>query len=229
MTPPAPATPGPRPANRRLTTIVWTLLSLGIFGVMLAGMREMWLASERHDFRELPVLGQLSDFQMTERDGKTRSLADLRGEIWFAGFFFTDCPGPCPALVSQMVELSRAVARTKGRVRVVGISVDPETDTPERLRSYAERMGVGENFWLLTGPLPEVFRISREGFKLPVEENPPAAVPQSGKMLHSTKVALVDGQGRIRGYYDGTQGDLVARALPDLGDLMRETGEGNRR
>lgn len=229
MTPPAPATPGPRPANRRLTTIVWTLLTLGIFGVMLAGMREMWLASERHDFRELPVLGQLSDFQMTERDGKTRSLADLRGEIWFAGFFFTDCPGPCPALVSQMVELSRAVARTKGRVRVVGISVDPETDTPERLRSYAERMGVGENFWLLTGPLPEVFRISREGFKLPVEENPPAAVPQSGKMLHSTKVALVDGQGRIRGYYDGTQGDLVARALPDLGDLMRETGEGNRR
>ena len=229
MTDAVPAAPGPRPANRRLTAIVWTLLVLGLFGVMLGGMREMWLASERHDFRELPVLGQLTDFQMTERDGKARSLADLKGEIWFAGFFFTDCSGPCPALISQMVELSRAVARTKGQVRVVGISVDPQTDTPERLRGYASRMGVGENFWLLTGPLPEVFRIAREGFKLPVEENPPASVPQSGKMLHSTKVALVDGKGRIRGYYDGTGGDLVARALPDLGAVMQEAGEGKRR
>ena len=229
MTDPSPAAPGPRPANRRLTAMVWTLLALGIFAVMLGGMREMWLASERHDFRPLPVLGQLTDFHLVERDGRSRSLEDLKGEIWFAGFFFTDCRGPCPALISQMVELSRAVLRTKGRVRVVGISVDPENDTPERLRDYAKRMGVGDNFWLLTGPLPEVFRIAREGFKLAVEENPPAAVPQAGKMLHSTKVALVDGQGRIRGYYDGMGGDLLARALPDLGDLMHEMGEGNRR
>jgi len=229
VTRPVPAAPGPRPANRRLTTIVWTLLAFGLFGVMLGGMREMWLAAERHDFRELPVLSQLPDFQLVERDGKPRSLADLKGEIWFAGFFFSSCSGPCPALISQMVELSRAVARTKGQVRVVAISVDPETDTPARLREYGQRMGAGENFWLLTGPLPEVFRIAREGFKLPVEENPPAAVPQAGKMLHSTKVALVDGQGRVRGYYDGTGGQLLGRALPDLGDLMREAGEGNRR
>lgn len=229
MTDPAPVAPGPRPANRRLTAIVWTLLALGLFAVMLAGMREMWLASERHDFRKLPVLGQLSNFQLVERNGQTRTLADLKGEIWFAGFFFTECPGPCPALISQMVELSRAVGRTKGKVRVVGISVDPQTDTPARLREYAKRMGVGENFWLLTGPLPEVFRIAREGFKLPVEENPPEAVPQAGKMLHSTKVALVDGQGRIRGYYDGTGGELLARALPDLGAVMEEAGQGKRR
>ena len=229
MTDSRPAVLGPRPANQRLTAIVWTLLALGIFAVMLGGMREMWLASERHDFRELPVLGQLTDFHLVERDGKKRSLHDLQGEIWFAGFFFTDCRGPCPTLISQMVELSRAVARTKGKVRIVAISVDPENDTPERLREYAQRMGVMGNFWLLTGPLPEVFRIAREGFKLAVEENPPAAVPLSGKMLHSTKVALVDGQGRIRGYYDGMGGDLLARALPDLGDLMHEMGEGNRR
>ena len=229
MTDPNPAAPGPRPANRRLTAMVWTLLALGIFAVMLGGMREMWLASERHDFRALPVLGQVTDFHLVERDGRGRCLDDLKGEIWFAGFFFTDCRGPCPTLISQMVELSRAVLRTKGQVRVVGISVDPENDTPERLREYAKRMGVGDNFWLLTGSLPEILRIARKGFKLAVEENPPAVIPQSGKMLHSTKVALVDGQGRIRGYYDGMGGELLARALPDLGDLMREMGEGNRR
>lgn len=229
MTEPAPGALGPRPANRRLTAIVWTLLSLGIFAVMLGGMREMWRSSERQDFRELPLLGQLTDFQLVERNGQTRSLADLKGEIWFGAFFFTTCPGPCPMLISQMVELSRAVSRTQGKVRVVAITVDPETDTPERLREYAQRMGVGENFWLLRGPLPEVFRIAREGFKMAVEENPPEAVPQAGRMLHSTKVALVDAQGRVRGYYEGTNGELLGRALPDLGNVMHEAGVGERK
>lgn len=222
MTYPGPVIPGPRPANRRLTAIIWTLLVLGLFAVILGGMRETWLASERQEFRELPVLGELPEFHLVERDGQARSLDDLRGGIWFAGFFFADCQGPCPALISQMVELSRAVARTKGQVRVVAFSVDPEADTPARLREYASRMGVGENFWLLTGPLPEIFRVAREGFKLPVEVNPPAAVPRDGKILHSTKIALVDGRGRIRGYYDGAGGELIGRVLPDLGDLMRE-------
>ena len=71
-------------------------------------------------------------------------------------------------------------------------------------------------------------KCDRELLKSHLEENPPEMVPQAGKMLHSTKVALVDGQGRVRGYYDGTGGELLGRALPDLGNVMREAGEGNR-
>jgi protein SCO1/2 len=108
---------------------------------------------------------------------------------------------------------------------VVSITVDPAVDTPERLRAYAQNYGAGKNWWFLTGPLPEIYRIAREGFKLAVEENPPEAVAQNGKMLHSTKIAMVDGQGRVRGYYNGTDADLLARVLPDLGDLMRESAE----
>jgi cytochrome oxidase Cu insertion factor (SCO1/SenC/PrrC family) len=74
-----------------------------------------------------------------------------------------------------------------------------------------------------------VFRIAREGFKMAVEENPPEAVPQAGRMLHSTKVALVDAQGRVRGYYEGTNGELLGRALPDLGNVMHEAGVGERK
>ena len=110
---------------------------------------------------------------------------------------------------------------------MVSITVDPAVDTPERLRAYAQKYGAGKNWWFLTGPLPEIYRIAREGFKLAVEENPPEAVAQNGKMLHSTKIAMVDGQGRVRGYYNGTDADLLARVLPDLGDLMRESVEGN--
>jgi protein SCO1/2 len=108
---------------------------------------------------------------------------------------------------------------------VVSITVDPVVDTPERLRAYAQKYGAGKNWWFLTGSLPEIYRIAREGFKLAVEENPPETVAQNGKMLHSTKIAMVDGQGRVRGYYNGTDADLLARVLPDLGDLMRESRE----
>jgi cytochrome oxidase Cu insertion factor (SCO1/SenC/PrrC family) len=53
-------------------------------------------------------------------------------------------------------------------------------------------------------------------------ENPPESVPQAGKVLHSTKVALIDGRGQVRAYYNGTDADLLARVLPDVGSLLRE-------
>jgi len=220
-----PVQPGPRPANRNLTAAIWALLVAGLIVVIAAGVREIWLSAERHEFRVLPVLGQISDFHLTERDGQKRSLADLQGEVWLADFFFSTCPGPCPILSSRMAELAQAVKRTKGKVRIVSITVDPATDTPERLRAYAQQYGAGANWWFLTGPLSEIYRLAREGFKLVVEENPSASVPQSGKMLHSTKVALVDGRGQVRAYYNGTEADLLARVLPDVGDLLRESEE----
>ena len=222
MTAPAPEFPGPRPANKKLTVVVWGLLVAGLALVMAIGMREIWISAERKDFRSLPILSQVPDFRFVERDGQSRSLKDLQGEIWVAGFFFSTCSGPCPALNSQMGEISRAVTRTKGKVKVVSITVDPETDTPEKLRVYADKFGAGKNWWFLTGSLDDTFRLAREGFKLAVEVNPPATASRDGKMLHSTKIVLVDGQGRIRGYYNGTDADLLARILPDIGDLLQE-------
>ena len=222
MTPPVPERPGPRPANKKLTVVVWALLVAGLALVIAVGMREIWISAERKNFRHLPTLAQVPDFRFIERDGQPRALRDLAGRVWVANFFFSSCPGPCPALTSQMGEISRAVARTKGEVKVVSITVDPETDTPERLRVYADKYGAGINWWFLTGSLEETFRLAREGFKLALEANPPDTAPRDGKMLHSTKIALVDGQGRIRGYYNGTDADLLARILPDIGDLLQE-------
>lgn len=222
MTPEVPVRPGPRPANRNLTAAIWALLVAGLIAVIAAGVREIWISAERQDFQVLPVLGQISDFQLTERDGQTKTLADLRGEIWVADFFFSTCPGPCPILTSRMAEVAQAVRRTKGKVRIVSITVDPQTDTPERLRQYAEQYSAGKNWWFLTGSMKEIYRLAREGMKLAVEENPPESIAQAGKMLHSTKVALVDGRGQVRAYYNGTDADLLARVLPDIGSLLRE-------
>ena len=95
MTPESPVPTGPRPANRHLTAAIWALLVAGLVAVMVAGVREIWTSSERQEFPVLPILGQLSDFQLTERSGEIKTLADLKGEVWLADFFFSTCPGPC--------------------------------------------------------------------------------------------------------------------------------------
>src|SRR4051794_14713871 len=59
---------------------------------------------------ELPRLWQIPDFSLTERSGKTVTLADLQGHVWLADFFYTSCPGPCPMLSSRFSELQKELS-----------------------------------------------------------------------------------------------------------------------
>jgi protein SCO1/2 len=86
-------------------------------------------------------------------------------------------------------------------IRLVSISVDPEYDTPERLREYGEQRGVDPRRWkLLTGEADAIRRLVVEGFRTPLGE--PEASGGLVDIAHSGKLVLVDGRGAIRGYYD---------------------------
>ena len=78
-------------------------------------------------------------------------------------------------------------------MQFVSISVDPDTDSLPVLRAYARDLGVTDNRWVfLRGPIDEVVRVSEKGFMLAM-----GALPAG----HSSKFALVDAKGQIRGYY----------------------------
>jgi protein SCO1/2 len=97
--------------------------------------------------------------------------------------------------------------------------VDPAYDTPEVLRAYAERYKADpERWWLLTGPPEAVSELVRGGFHLAVEPSG----DQSPDVVHSTRLALVDTRGQIRGYYDGTAEEDRERLLADLERLIEE-------
>ena len=90
--------------------------------------------------------------------------------------------------------------------RFVSFTVDPETDTPAVLSEYAERFGAEKDRWFfLTGPQAEMDRILGGFFLSPLEE--PA--------MHSLRFILVDRQGRIRGYYDSSDGEAMKQLLRD--------------
>ncbi len=151
------------------------------------------------------------DFSLTECRGSTVTKEDLLGRVWVADFFFTTCPGPCLTLTAKMKELQGKIDRLQ-EVRLVSFTIDPEFDTPEVLKNYAETWGADPVRWLfLTGNKEVMHDLSRSGFLMPIEEAEPGATTDYGKFVHSTRMAVVDKEGMIRGVFDvGEPGGLEA-------------------
>lgn len=168
------------------------------------------------------VLGELPDFDLTERSGARVTRASLAGRPWVADFIFTRCDGICPLLSARMSEIAKALGG-RGGATLVSFSVDPDHDTPEVLAAYADRYGADPRRWLfLTGPRAEVHRLVSEGFRLSVAEAAPGAAREGELVTHSDRFVLVDGRGRIRAYYHGAEASSTRRVLDDLDRLLKE-------
>lgn len=163
----------------------------------------------------IDVYGQVPQFTLLRESGDTFSLSALKGRVWVADFIFTRCAGPCPRMTRRMAELQREFG-AQANVRFVSISVDPEYDTPEVLREYANAHGADPAQWaFLTGDPDRIQKLSIEGFKLGLgtdDEN-------EHFILHSTRFVLVDGKARIRGYYDESDPENMKKLVADIRKL----------
>ena len=165
----------------------------------------------------LPFLGPVPAFALVSSDGLSFGRDDLDGRPWLANFIFTTCGSVCPRMSSQMARLQRELPEVSP-LRLVSITVDPGHDTPEVLREYAERYGARPERWIfLTGEPEAVYRLSAEGFHLAAGERPEGELEAAdGPFFHSTRMALVDAGGHVRGYYDGTDLEEMQRLRADL-------------
>jgi protein SCO1/2 len=160
----------------------------------------------------LPVLGEVPDFQFTERSGESFGKNNMGGTINVVNFFFTTCVGPCPIMNARVAELYQKYSTTD-QVRFVSISVDPKRDSLTVLRKYAEDFGVTDNRWLfLRGEKEEVHRVSEKGFMLAGD------LPT----IHSTKLVLVDRNQKIRGYYDSFDEESLRLLTVHVRELLYE-------
>jgi protein SCO1/2 len=167
--------------------------------------------------RTIASYGTLPSFELVNQDAEPFGSAQLAGKIWIADFIFTTCPGPCPMISSRMSELQKPLEKTD--IHLVSFTVDPEKDTPEVLRAYAEKLNAQPKRWdFLTGSRPMIDALTRDGFKLAVSDGS----DEGGMPVHSTRVVLVDRHGVIRGYYDALAPDAVTKLLADANHLFRE-------
>jgi cytochrome oxidase Cu insertion factor (SCO1/SenC/PrrC family) len=165
----------------------------------------------------LPELGPVPPFSLVDQAGEPFTREDLAGAPWLADFIFTTCAGVCPIMSTQMARLQHEIPEDSP-LRLVSVSVDPGHDTPEVLREYAARYDADLERWtFLTGDPAAVYRLSIDGFKLAAGEREdwePGV--DDGPFVHSTRMALVDAGGIIRGYYDGTDAAEMDRLRTDL-------------
>ena len=160
------------------------------------------LAHEAGDNKRLPVIGPAPPFALTSQDGKPLALVDLRGKIVALTFIYTGCPDICPLLTQKMVQIQDELEPVFGtKVAFVSISLDPEHDTPEVLKDYAQFWGAKPEGWsFLTGSLEAVHEVTRRyGVFFAKQED--------GSVEHSQLTTLVDADRQMRVQYLGARFD----------------------
>ena len=191
------------------------VIVLAVVGMTLA--LRSWRSSERLTRSPLPRFGVVPEFSLINQDGRPFGLKDLQGKVWVANFIATRSAGPDPILSSRFAELDSDFKKDE-RLRLISFTVDPQNDTPEALRDYARRFEAPVRWSFLTGDKQKIDELVRTGFQLAERDSRSI----SGDEVHSTKFILVDANGTIRGYYDGTSNETVQRILTDLGSLLRD-------
>lgn len=172
----------------------------------------------------LPVIATLPEFSLVEASGETIGRDDLAGHPWVADLVFTHCAGICPRMTAEMGRLERQTDDLPD-LKFVSISVDPERDTPQVLREYAERVGARRARWLwLTGERDTIWKLSSEGFLLPLAEGNPAMGDDD--IIHSQYFVLLDGGARIRGVYDIRDSEAMLKLRGDIRRVHEENERG---
>ncbi|WDF64872.1 SCO family protein [Flavobacterium sp. KACC 22763] len=85
----------------------------------------------------------------TTQDGKDIELKSLRGNVLVMVMIYTSCKAACPRLVADMRDIeSKLEKQTKEHVKLILVSIDPNTDTPERLKSFAIENKMNQDPWI---------------------------------------------------------------------------------
>lgn len=160
-----------------------------------------------------PVLGTVPDFRLVDQTGAPFGPERLKGRVWIADFVFTRCPDVCPEMTGRMAAIQRTLGE---RVHLVSVSVDPAYDTPARLAAFARANGAESPRWhFLTGDSRQIQESVLRGFNVAfARESEDIAT-----LTHGVHAVLVDGRGRIRGYYDSKDPDALERLVTDARGL----------
>lgn len=169
---------------------------------------------------ETNMSGNVPDFEYTSQDNEPFGLEDLEGKWWIADLIFTNCTTVCIPMTTNMVNLQQALNEKDLDVQLVSFSVDPDYDTPEVLTEYAENYGADLSNWtFLTGyDFQTIKELSIKTFKSPLHE----ALPGDDQVTHGTRFYLVDPEGNVLKFYDGTKSDELENIIDDLKVLTKK-------
>ena len=180
--------------------------------IVFMGIGASWVIEKANASHEIPIIKKVPNFNFTNQNGELFSNNQLKNKITVLDFFFTNCPGPCPIMTYNMKTLYNDFSSTDA-VQFVSITVDPINDSIEVLKNYAEINGVNDQRWqFLTSELSKIKLLKQGGFMLFADD-----LPQG----HAIKFILIDEDGNIRKYFDGTDEASLAILKKDISNLVK--------
>lgn len=184
-----------------------------IGAVILLGAGASWVIQKANSSYDIPILKPVPVFSFINQDGDPFTEKDLNDKITILDFIFTSCPGPCPIMTQNMTGLYQDFDQVE-EVQFVSITVDPDVDTQEILKQYAKISGVKDDRWqFITSSIEAIKDLKKNGFMLYAEELPRG---------HAIKFVLIDQNGQIRKYFDGTEEASMAVLRKDITNLVKE-------
>lgn len=164
--------------------------------------------SKKSDLAYLEINGKpkkVPAFSFTNQDGETITNKDFLGKVYVVEFFFTTCPTICPIMNRNLVEVQNHFKDFKN-FGVASFTINPEVDTPQVLKAYADHYGiVNPNWHLMTGPEEEIYKLANEGFNLFTARDETV----EGGFEHSGNFALIDKEGFIRSRRDSFGNPMI--------------------
>ncbi len=172
------------------------------------------------------IKAEVPPFSFLDQNGKTITNKDYKGKVYVVEFFFTSCTSICPIMTESMKTVQDQF-NANANVGIASFSIDPQFDSPEVLKKYAEIRKINKPQWhLLTGDKDEIFKLANAGFNLYVAQMP----DKPDGFEHSGYFALVDKEGFIRSridengnpiiYYDGLKDEDVKMLIEDINKLL---------
>ncbi|MRN56502.1 SCO family protein [Paenibacillus monticola] len=194
----------------------WTWMLL-LLALIMAG----YLAANSLTFgkKELPVIGEVQNFSLENVNGEQVTLADTQGKVRLVYFFFTECPDVCPITTFMLSKTQNLLLKdgSFGKdVEFVSISFDPENDTREAIKEFADRFHADYNGWyFLRGDQEEIRNLAAKSFKVLIAGN------NKDNFAHANLIGLVDRDNRLRALYDaGDTENVTPEFLADTAKTL---------
>lgn len=173
---------------------------------------------------DLPVHdGVGGDFSLKSSLGREVRLSDYRGKVVLLFFGYTSCPDICPANLAHLQTLTRRLGPAADETQVILVTVDPETDSADRLHEYLGHFD--DRFIGLTGEREQIDRVAAlflvnhrksHGTEVTMRHNRHKAFEDEGFLYaHSQQIYLLDKQGRTRALY------FAGSPIPEMEDAVR--------
>ena len=190
----------------------------------------MAIACQPRTDAKLPILGipkiqkngdtlfhTIPSFSFIDQDSNTVTNKTFEGKIYVADFFFTSCPSICPIMTKQMKRMYDYF-KDENKLMFISHSIDTRHDSVPVLKAYSSKLNIDDKKWrFITGDKDEIHALANDYFNVAYEDQ-----DAPGGYDHSGKIILVDPDGHIRSFCEGTDPESVDGFIKDIENLLKE-------